>query len=99
MLHVLPTLSLNDVLPIYIPLFLSGLVLTVELTVAICVLGFALAVPLALMRLSAHRRWHWPATAYGLIVRGTPLLAQIFLLYYGSGQFVPALKEIGRAHV
>ncbi|WP_119459207.1 ABC transporter permease [Rhodospirillaceae bacterium SYSU D60014] len=78
-----------------IPRFLSGLVVTLELTVASCVLGFALAVPLALMRLSPHRRWRWPATAYVLFVRGTPLLAQIFLIYYGSGQFVPALKAVG----
>jgi His/Glu/Gln/Arg/opine family amino acid ABC transporter permease subunit len=78
-----------------LPRFLSGLVLTLELTAASCVLGFALAIPIALMRLSSVRLWLWPATAYVLFFRGTPLLAQLFLIYYGSGQFRPALESVG----
>ena len=36
-----------------------------------------------------------PAYGFVYIFRSTPLLVQIFLIYYGSGQFVPFLKELG----
>jgi His/Glu/Gln/Arg/opine family amino acid ABC transporter permease subunit len=78
-----------------LPRLLSGAAVTLQLTVLSCTLGFAIAVPLALMRLSGRRLWAWPATGYVLFVRGTPLLAQIYLIYYGSGQFRVALETVG----
>jgi len=75
--------------------FASGAVLTLQYTAISCVLGAVLALPIALMRLSPKPAMFWPATVYVLFFRGTPLLAQIFLIYYGSGQFRPALEAVG----
>jgi octopine/nopaline transport system permease protein len=36
----------------------------------------------------------WPAQAYVFVFRGTPLLVQVFLIYYGLGQFRPFLQEL-----
>lgn len=75
--------------------FASGAVITLQYTALSCLFGAALALPLALMRLSPRPAVYWPATVYVLFFRGTPLLAQIFLIYYGSGQFRPALEAAG----
>ena len=70
-----------------LPDLLGGMVLTLELTLASLLLGMVLALPLAALRTARH--WSLWAPAYGYITffRGTPLLVQIFLLYYGTGQF------------
>lgn len=75
--------------------FASGALVTLQYTAASCLLGAVLAVPIALMRLSRKPAVFWPATVYVLFFRGTPLLAQIFLIYYGSGQFRHALETVG----
>mgnify|MGYP001124157601 CR=1 FL=1 len=75
--------------------FARGAVITLQYTAISCLLGAILAIPIALMRLSEKRALFWPATVYVLFFRGTPLLAQIFLIYYGSGQFRPALEAVG----
>src|SRR3954447_15071236 len=41
------------------------------------------------------RHLSWLARIYVFVFRGTPLLVQIFLIYYGLGQFRPALQELG----
>ncbi|WGF89240.1 ABC transporter permease [Marinivivus vitaminiproducens] len=70
-----------------VPELLLGLPLTLQLVVLSLAIGFALAVPLALMRLSHNPILFGPAYAYSFFFRGTPLLVQIFLIYYGLGQF------------
>jgi His/Glu/Gln/Arg/opine family amino acid ABC transporter permease subunit len=67
--------------------YAAGTWLTVQLVVISAILGFLLAVPLALARLSSNRVLSGAATAYSLFFRGTPLLVQIFLIYFGLGQF------------
>jgi His/Glu/Gln/Arg/opine family amino acid ABC transporter permease subunit len=67
----------------------------VQLTVLAVLLGLLLAVPTALARLSSNPLLSWPTYAYMFYFRGTPLLVQIFLIYYGSGQFVPELRAVG----
>lgn len=67
--------------------FVSGTLVTLQLTVISVVLGLGLALLLALARLSRHRLLWMPAYAYIFYFRGTPLLVQIFLIYYGIGQF------------
>ena len=70
-----------------IPKLLEGSILTIELVLLSGFLGFVLAVPLALARLS--KRWWVQALPFAYIFsfRGTPLLVQIFLIYYGLSQF------------
>ncbi len=69
------------------PLFLSGLEVTLELLAVSTLLGLALAVPIALARLSPNCLLSVPATGYAYFFRGTPLLVQIFIVYYGLPQF------------
>ncbi|EBA06683.1 ABC transporter permease [Sagittula stellata] len=78
-----------------LPRFLGGAWLTIQLAAISCGLGFLLAVPIALARLSRNEVLRGVATSYIFFFRGTPLLAQLFLIYYGSGQFRPALDAVG----
>lgn len=66
---------------------LGGLPVTIELVVLSLALGFALAIGLALMRLSDVAILSALAYGFSFVFRGTPLLVQIFLVYYGFGQF------------
>ena len=75
--------------------FASGALLTLQLTVLSVVIGLVLSVPVALARLSRNPLLRWPAFLYTFYFRGTPLLVQIFLIYYGAGQFSKELREIG----
>jgi octopine/nopaline transport system permease protein len=75
-----------------IPQLLGGLVLTLELVLLSLLLGFFLAIGIALMRLSPYRPLSAFAYAYVFVFRSTPLLVQIFLIYYGLGQF-EALRD------
>ena len=70
-----------------VPDLLGGLVVTLELTVLSLVFGMVLALPLAALRTARHPVLWMPAYAYITFFRGTPLLVQIFLIYYGTGQF------------
>jgi His/Glu/Gln/Arg/opine family amino acid ABC transporter permease subunit len=76
-----------EILREYWPELLSGTWLTVQLVVISAILGVMLAVPVAMARLSSNRAVSGIATAYSLFFRGTPLLVQIFLIYFGLGQF------------
>ena len=71
---------------------LTGLPLTLNLAAASVLVGAVLAVLLAAMRLSGLRALSWPAGAVVFVFRGTPLLVQVFLIYYGLGQFRPSLQ-------
>jgi octopine/nopaline transport system permease protein len=75
-----------------VPALLGGLGLTMQLVVIALFLGFFIAVGLALLRLSANPIVAGAAWVYVFVFRGTPLLVQIFLIYYGLGQF-EAVRE------
>ena len=66
---------------------LPGVPLTLMLAFMATGLGAFLALPLAMMRLSGIRPLDWFARAYLFVFRGSPLLVQIFLIYYGLSQF------------
>ena len=69
------------------PKLLSGLNLTIQLVTISLILGFCLAIGLALLRLSNNTFLSFFAKTYVFYFRGTPLLVQIFLIYYGIAQF------------
>lgn len=71
---------------------LPGLPLTLQLAAISLLIGALLAFALAGMRLSGLRLLDGAAQAYILVFRGTPLLVQIYLIYYGAAQF-PALRD------
>jgi putative lysine/arginine/ornithine/histidine/octopine transport system permease protein len=71
---------------------LQGLVVTLQLWLTSCALGFVLALVLALCSTMGNRYVQGLARAYIACIRGTPLLVQMFIWYYGLGQF-EALRE------
>jgi octopine/nopaline transport system permease protein len=73
---------------------LRGAPLTLELAATSVGLGFVLAVALALALKSGPATVAWPIRGYVATFRGTPLLVQIFLIYYGLGQFRPTLQAL-----
>lgn len=64
----------------------DGIVLTVALTLPALLIGFCVSVPLAFMRASNNNCVSTPVLAYTYAFRGTPLIVQLFLTYYGLGQ-------------
>ncbi|MVA27706.1 ABC transporter permease (plasmid) [Agrobacterium vitis] len=69
-----------------LPHLLGGALLTAELTVTAVVAGFLIAVPLSLLRASPSLVVSAPVQFYTFLFRGTPLLVQLFLIYYGASQ-------------
>ncbi len=85
-----------------IPQLLKGAVLTVELSFLGILFGFFLGIGMGLARLSQSRLIRLPARAYIDTFRGTPMLVQLFLIYYGLPQvgirfspFLAALIGLG----
>lgn len=84
-----------DLIETYGPRYWSGLKTTLILVSISIVLGALLSLPVALARMSDNRILGAIAYGYVYFFRGTPLLAQIFLIYYGLGTFRPFLETIG----
>ncbi len=70
-----------------VPRMFTGIGLTLQLLVLATILGTLLAIIIALMRISNIPLLNWPAIVYIYIFRGTPMLVQIFVIYYGLSQF------------
>lgn len=80
-----------DVVVENLPIYLSGAWTTLQLLLISLGLGLALALPLAVLRSLGG----WPSRvvwAYTYVFRGTPMLVQLFLIYYGLAQF-DAVRE------
>ncbi len=84
-----------DVLERYGCRMADGFALTLQLVAVSMLLGAALAVWLALARLRAPRFVAGMVAAYMTFFRGTPLLVQLFLIYYGLGSFRLFWQDIG----
>jgi polar amino acid transport system permease protein len=77
------------------PRMADGFVVTLELALGSVALALLLSLPASLGRVSASKPVSAALFAYTYIFRGTPLLAQLFLIYYGSAQFQAALAAAG----
>ena len=75
-----------------LPALLNGSLLTLGLVACSLITGFIFALLLTLCIISDLPFLKLPAQTYVFIIRGTPLLVQFFLIYYGTGQF-PALHD------
>jgi cystine transport system permease protein len=75
--------ELLDLLRESAPVMLRGAGLTLSLAVAAMLGGLLLGLPTALMRVSPWALLRWPAAVYVSAFRGTPLLVQLFVVYYG----------------
>lgn len=80
--------------PKYLPQFLDGLFITVQLLVLSMFFGLLLAVPIGLVQVTGPRWLAAIARAYCTVMRGTPLLIQLFLLYYGVGSILATVPEV-----
>jgi octopine/nopaline transport system permease protein len=78
-----------------LPKLLAAVNKTLLLASVSVFIGFFLAVPVALLRLSKGSILSSLAYGYIYIFRSTPLLVQLFLIYYGSGQFRGFFESIG----
>lgn len=78
----------------YLPRILDGAATTLELVALALFIGAVLAIPVALARLSDNPFLKWSAYGYIFFFRGTPLLVQIFLIYYGLSQFEAVRESI-----
>ncbi|UCG07261.1 MAG: ABC transporter permease [Desulfobacterales bacterium] len=70
-----------------IGIYIEGLKHTVVLVSVSLFIGLLLAIPLAVLRTSKNYFIQAPIRAYVYFFRGTPLLVQMFIVYYGFGQF------------
>lgn len=70
-----------------VPKMLDGVGITLEIFLLSTLCGTLLAIVTLLMRISPYRVLQWPAIAYIFFFRGTPMLLQIFIIYYGLAQF------------
>ncbi|SEN56345.1 arginine/ornithine transport system permease protein [Pseudomonas sp. ok272] len=77
-----------------LPLYFGGALLTLKLLVISLAFGLMLAVPLALMRVSRSPWVNAPAWVYTYVIRGTPMLVQLFLIYYGLAQFAAVRESV-----
>lgn len=65
----------------------DGLIMTLQLSFVSLFIGLVLALPMALLKVSKVRALSWPITFFTYIFRGTPMLVQLFMIYYGFSQF------------
>ncbi|MEO9614457.1 MAG: ABC transporter permease [Nitratireductor sp.] len=79
----------------YGPKYISGLLTTLSLVGLSLVIGAVLSIPVAIGRMSKNKLISRIAFAYVYVFRGTPLIAQLFLIYYGLGSFRPQLEAVG----
>jgi arginine/ornithine transport system permease protein len=75
-----------------VPAFAKGLGVTLYLLAVACLSGFLLSVPLAVARVSPNRWLSGPVWLFTYVLRGTPLLVQMFMVYHGLAQF-EAVRE------
>ncbi len=72
-----------------------GLQMTLTVVGLSCAMGFVLAFPICWMRMSRNMLLSYSAMGYTNLFRGTPLLCQLYLIYYGGGEFRPFFQETG----
>lgn len=72
-----------------LPIYFDGLWTTVWLVLSALVIGLCVAIPLAIARNSDNYLLSLPSWGFIYFFRGTPLLVQLYLIYYGMDQFFP----------
>ena len=70
-----------------LPLYFDGMLVTLKLLAIALAFGLVAALPLGLMRVSKKPWVNMPAWLYTYVIRGTPMLVQLYLIYYGLAQF------------
>ncbi|WP_319412512.1 ABC transporter permease [uncultured Cohaesibacter sp.] len=91
-------MALLDILSHYWPKLLEGTWTTLQLTGLGALIAALFAPALGLIRAHGSKAAQAPIRVYVSFIRGTPILAQLFLVFYGSGQFRPELQSMGLWH-
>ena len=81
-----------EILAKYLPRFGHGLWVTTQIVVFSMAIGALIAWPVAMARMSRIRVLRGLAYGYIYFFRGTPLLAQLFLIYNGLGTLLPMMR-------
>jgi polar amino acid transport system permease protein len=87
-----------DWLPQYSGQLAMGIWRTLLLLFSSAVVGMILAIPLGLVQVTGPRPLAWLAAGFCGIIRGTPLLLQLWLLYYGLGSVLAANPEFRKEY-
>lgn len=85
----------TDLLATYGRRLVDGFRITAIVVSVSCTLGFLLAYPICLARQSRNLVVSGLALGYVTLFRGTPLLCQLYLTYYGAGEIRPFLQSVG----
>ncbi len=88
-----------DWLPNYYGDLLSGVWLTLIILVSTCILGISLAVPLGLFQVTGPKPLASASKVFCTLIRGTPLLLQLWLIYYGVGSLFPQIPWIRESFI
>lgn len=83
-----------DWFPGYAPRLLEGVWLTLQLLGISLVIGMSLAIPIGLVQVTGPRWAALVARGFCTAIRGTPLLIQLWLIYYGLGSLFPDIPGI-----
>lgn len=80
-----------------LPFLLRGVGLTITITVLAVLLGTLIGLVVGLCRLSSLKPLSWLAQAYVELVRGTPLLVQLYIVYFGLPQVGIQMGQVAAA--
>lgn len=80
-------LDFTAILP-SLPYILKGIGVTLKIVIVAGLLGFAFGIVLAIFKISKSKVLNWFADAYTSIFRGTPLILQLMIIYYGAPQII-----------
>ena len=82
-----------------LPFLLEGAYYTLLITVVSMFFGSIIAIITAIARLKGNRLIRWIARAYVSIIRGTPTLVQIIIIYYGLADYGIKLEPLMAAYI
>jgi L-cystine transport system permease protein len=88
-----------DVIWVNLPFLLKGAYYTLLITIISMFFGSIIAVIVAVARLKGNKFIRWMARAYVSIIRGTPTLVQIIIVYYGLADYGFNLQPLTAAYI
>nr|WP_320143627.1 ABC transporter permease subunit [uncultured Cohaesibacter sp.] len=86
-------------IPRYAPDILDAIGVTATLLVSSIVAGFLLAVPVGLVQVTGPWPLAWAAKIFCTVIRGTPILLQMWVLYYGLGAMFPYMPGLRQSWI
>jgi arginine/lysine/histidine transport system permease protein len=80
-------LDFTAILP-SLPYIIKGIGVTLKIVLVAGLLGFAFGIILAIFKISSSKALNWFADLYTSVFRGTPLILQLMIIYYGAPQII-----------